>query len=537
MSKISSNQDIGRILLGPWTRYCPFQPSPKQLAFSMLPHREAFCGGAAGGGKTGLMVMDALKYVHIPKYSAIIFRRTLGDHEQAGGPLDLAMQWLSPYLGSEVRYRPSLHTFEWYNGATLRFGYIGSSTAWEHIQGGNYQYIGWDEITQHSDLDYGEMFSRLRRNGCREHGSREIDGKPAPLPPDPNCNLCQLYSQLERVPLRIRCTGNPGGRGHHWVKKHFKLYKNMDLINPISGKPGIWLSRDPDRPFVPFFHVDNPGLDPDYKKSLEAIPDENRRAQLLMGDWDQVANGIFKTDWFLTKWKYMGGYYAIVSPSGARTHSYHEKQLRIYTVVDVACSVREGVGDRSFKQSGGTILPASWTAICTFGMTPKNELLVLDMQRFQKEAPDIFDELKKVTKKWSPMFIAMEVNGPGKPLAQMALQMGFAIKEVVTYMDKPSNSVEAQIRCRAGKVLLPEKDATLWLDDFIGELVCWTGHPHEINDQVDVLSNGVHEFTRMAGNMDRDAVNVIHARDLPKVSRYNPQMIHFPDAGSFGPLY
>lgn len=33
-----------------WSRYIPHAPLSKQLAFLMLPHREAFFGGAAGGG-------------------------------------------------------------------------------------------------------------------------------------------------------------------------------------------------------------------------------------------------------------------------------------------------------------------------------------------------------------------------------------------------------------------------------------------------------------------------------------------------------
>ena len=34
-----------------WTHYIPHNPTPKQLAFLLLPHREALYGGAAGGGK------------------------------------------------------------------------------------------------------------------------------------------------------------------------------------------------------------------------------------------------------------------------------------------------------------------------------------------------------------------------------------------------------------------------------------------------------------------------------------------------------
>jgi len=522
---IKKDADVIRALLnGHWSPYVPYNPSPKQLAFCALPHMEALGGGAAGGGKSAVLLMDALRYTDVPGYAAIIFRRSLTDLKRNGGLLDMAMQWLGPYIGQDLMYEPSTHMFKWYNGASLTFGYVGSYTAWEHYQGGNYQYIAWDELTQHSEQDYDEMFSRLRRNSCSLHGDFPQEG----------CPNCDLYSQLRLVPLRVRGATNPGGRGHLWVKKRFKLYKTKDpkLINPVTKEPGIWVSGDPSKPFIPWFFVDNPGLDQEtYDTTLRMIRDDQRKAQLLEGDWDWIANGVFRPDWFATRWEYVGGYYAILSPTtGVRTHSYHEKHLRVFVVVDVACSVREGVGERSFKQTQGGQLPASWTVMGVFAVTPKSELLVLDVIRFQQEAPGIFDALRKVCQKWMPMYVAIEVNGPGKPIAQQALQYGIPLKEVVSYVDKPSNSVEAQIRCRSGKVILPREDSTHWQNDFLGELTTWTGHPHETDDQVDVLSNAVHEFTRLCGNPDRDTTLKSHARDLPFVSSKHGKVFNYPSA-------
>jgi phage terminase large subunit-like protein len=525
---ITSNAQLMRALLGGhWSPYVPYNPSPKQLAFCALPMMEALGGGAAGGGKSAVLLMDALRYTDVPGYGAIIFRRSLTDLKRKGGLLDMAMQWLGPYIGSEIQYIPSIHQFNWWNGASLTFGYVGSYTAWEHYQGGNYQYIAWDELTQHSEQDYDEMFSRLRRNDCSVHGNH----------PKENCPNCELYKELRKVPLRVRGATNPGGRGHLWVKKRFKLYKDKGekLINPVTKKPGIWLSGDPSKPFIPWFFIDNPGLDTDtYNKTLNMIRDDQRKAQLLEGDWDWVANGLFRPDWFQHRYRYQGGYYCILSPCGASVRSFHERKLRIFTVVDVACSVRTGVGERSFKQVQGGAMPASWTVIGTFGITPTNDLLVLDVRRFQEEAPQIFDGLRDVCSSWRPMYVCIEVNGPGKPIAQLALQMGVAVKEVIAYGDKISNSAEATVRCRQNKVLLPEEDKKPWTNDFMGELVTWTGHPHETDDQVDVLSNACHEFTRLSGNLDRQGVQILHRRDLPYISKKHGQIFNYPDGASLG---
>ena len=40
------------------------------------PEDEALYGGAAGGGKSDALVMEALRQVHIPHYKALILRKT-----------------------------------------------------------------------------------------------------------------------------------------------------------------------------------------------------------------------------------------------------------------------------------------------------------------------------------------------------------------------------------------------------------------------------------------------------------------------------
>lgn len=520
---LKSNADLMRALLGGhWSPCVPFNPAPKQLAFCALPHVEALYGGASGGGKSAVLLMDALRHMEVPGYAAIIFRRNLTDLKRNGGLLDLAYKWLGPYIGSEIYYEASTHMFRWMNGSSLTFGYVGSYTAWEHYQGGNYQYIGWDELTQHSEQDYDEMLTRLRKNTCATHGEKR----------NKNCRTCELYQYCDMIPLKVRATTNPGGRGHLWVKKRFQLKKTFDegVINPVTKQSGIWLSGDPSRPYLPAFFIDNPGLDHEsYQKILKMIKDDQRKAQMLEGDWDWIANGLFHPEWFKPRYQYKGGYYIVKGPSGAGLYSFHEQKLRIFTVVDVACSLRTGIGDRSFRQSQGGSVPASWTVVGTFGITPRNELLVLDVRRFQEEAPQIFDAMKDVCLKWRPMYVCIEVNGPGKPIAQLATQMGVAVKEAITYSDKISNAAEATVRTKSGKVLLPEEDVKPWTNDFIGELSTWTGHPHEPDDQVDVLSNAVHEFTRLSGSLDRQGIEILHKRDLPYISPKHGRIFDMPN--------
>lgn len=473
--------------------------------------------------------MAALQYVHVPGYSAIIFRKTLTDLQQNEGLLHRAHEWLDPY--QEVRYIPSMHTFEWPNGARLAFGYMGSITAWMGYQGAAFQFVGWDEATQHQEIYYREMISRIRRVGCPLHGLRIIDGKYAPIPDDPNCDQCLMKGQLSRVPLRLRATSNPGGPGHLWLKKRFKIHKDK--------KTGQWVSGVPERPFIPASYKDNPALDAEsYKKSLAEL-DEARRAQLEEGDWDKLATGLYKHPWF-QHYLYAGGYYILLNQeTGQREFSFHEDKLRIFSIVDIASSVRTGIAGESFyKNTRGP----SWTVLGTFGITPNDRLLVLNIQRYQEEAPALFPAMGAMIKRWKPMFVGMDANGPGRPLFQLARERGFPVREVMprgserVHMDKIANSVEMQNHCKSGKVYLPKEEFTIggegdwpWVDDLLGELTTWTGHPYDTDDQVDVMSNAGHEFTTMAGNQYRDVTIESHMNEIPSLQRWNSETLFAGD--------
>ena len=229
-------------------RYVPIEPTSKQAAFLVLAHKEAFYGGAAGGGKSVALLASALQYADVPGYSALLVRRSYMELQQPNGLIDLSKQWLG---NTGAQWRESDYTWRFPSGATLTFRYLDGRSELA-FQGGEYQFIGIDEVTETEENQYRFLFSRLRRSARSD------------------------------VPLRMRATSNPYGPGAEWVRRRF--------VEEGAAKGRI---------FIRAVFEDNPHLDlVSYEESLAELPPDVR-AQLRNGSWDiREEGGLFKREWF-----------------------------------------------------------------------------------------------------------------------------------------------------------------------------------------------------------------------------------------------
>jgi predicted phage terminase large subunit-like protein len=224
--------------------FIPHVPLAQQEDFLALDVEEALFGGAAGGGKSEALLIAALQYVEDSEYSALLIRRTYKDLALPGALMDRAHEWLE---GTAAHWNNVDKVWTFPSGATLTFGYIQHARDKYQYQGAEFQFIGFDELTQFNYEDYSYLHSRLRR----------LSGS--------------------KVPIRMRAASNPGGVGHEWVKERF-----------ILG----------DKLFIPSRYTDNPYMDIEsYSRSLDKL-DNITRLQLKHGDWDAVPEGkIFRREW------------------------------------------------------------------------------------------------------------------------------------------------------------------------------------------------------------------------------------------------
>lgn len=242
-------------------------PQPKQAVFMSRPEYEALYGGAAGGGKSDAIVIEALRQVHIPHYKALILRKTF---PQLAELIDKTLNYY-PRVFPGARYNASSHTWTFPSGAKIIFGAMQYAKDKVKYQGQAYDFIAFDELTHFTFEEYNYLFSRNRPNGP---GTR----------------------------VYIRATANPGGVGHGWVKERFitagkpmrTLWEDVKWRDP-QGKEH---TKKQSRIYIPASVYDNPKLlenDPDYVVRLAAMPEAERKA-LLYGDWDTFSGQVF-TEW------------------------------------------------------------------------------------------------------------------------------------------------------------------------------------------------------------------------------------------------
>src|SRR5574341_336860 len=239
-------------------------PNSPQERFCKSSVRELGFGGAAGPGKSFGLILDVLYQLPKDNYHAILFRRTYKQLMEAGGLIDYSQQ-VYPSLGGIFNQSTYTWKFPKYHNNTIRFSHIEREADIEQHSGSAYSYIGFDQLESFTERQYLFLFSRNRSTN-----------------PD--------------IKLYIRSTFNPGGIGHHWIKKRF-IIPFQDSYKPKWFKRvgGRDTETSPDdllavnRFFISARLEDNPYLwndgNSDYERNLYQL-DTIDFQRLRHGDWD-----------------------------------------------------------------------------------------------------------------------------------------------------------------------------------------------------------------------------------------------------------
>lgn len=282
----------GRVLMDIAALY---KPSLWGEKYHALPHDEALGGGAAGPGKTQVLIAEpfaqiAVEHERMTKKGhphriekgdstgqALYIRRTFPMVEDTINRARKIYEKLDP----GCKFDGVRHTFTFTSGYKVRFGHCKDPNDWEIYQGNEYSMLLCDELTQLLKEQYMQLKSRVRSS-------------------DPV--LCQM--------LKIRNMSNPnmdrkGMEGvkvdedPYWVRKRFVDSWPMGertLVENIKLKSGKIVRKT--RIFLPAKLSDNP--DPQFAERYEAdlmtLPLHIRQA-LLEGDWYTSVGAFFSDDW------------------------------------------------------------------------------------------------------------------------------------------------------------------------------------------------------------------------------------------------
>lgn len=211
---------------------------------------ECLLGGAAGPGKTDVLIALAAKYAHHPRARVIFFRTVFKD------TLDVRDRMFALYPKLGFSWIPTDNRWQSPQGGTVQIAHAKTMAEITEYLGPEYTAVMWDELSLVPDEVVWQMI------------------------------LGRIRSTDPTVPLRARASANPIGPGRSWLKTRF-----VDTC----GKDGRTVYRDEDtnrtRAYVPGTAKDNPLLPASYWDGLKDLPPSVQSA-LRDGDWD-MALGLF----------------------------------------------------------------------------------------------------------------------------------------------------------------------------------------------------------------------------------------------------
>lgn len=262
-----------RIEIGP-------QPGP-QTKFLGCDADIAIYGGAAGGGKSFAILLDAARHFATKKMSAVIFRRETPQITNPGGLWDEAYS-LYTLMGA----RPNIGNlyFKFPGGMKVKFSHLEQERNVFDWQGSQIGLIGFDELSHFTEKQFFYMLSRNRStSGIKPY----IRGSTNPDPTSWVRRLLDWWIGPDGFPIPerdgvIRWFYRKNNEIIWADKKHHEHAKSITFIAAKLSDNKILEAKDPG-----------------YRANLEAMP-YVERMQLLGGNWNikPAAGNFFKRKWF-----------------------------------------------------------------------------------------------------------------------------------------------------------------------------------------------------------------------------------------------
>lgn len=433
------------------------QAGPQTRFLASAAHIVVY-GGAAGGGKSYALLLDALRdaaLAPVHGYGAVIFRRTSPQITATGGLWETSGA-LYPFAGGKPRQTPWLG-WEWPEHATtIRFSHLQHETDKFAWQGSQIPYIGFDELTHFTESQFFYLLSRNRSTSGARARIR------ATTNPDPDSWVKSFLAPwVDRSPEYAGVRAESG--------QVLWMWRDGDAI--------VWFGSKHDAPepvrdhlksvtFIEAKLSDNPALlqaDPGYLANLLAMPAVDR--ERLMGGplaWSIRAEGnLFKRHWFkLVPARPSDGFEWVRYWDRAATEPSEANKDPDYTV--------------------GTLMGYNRDA---------GRFVVADVLRIRENPAGVERAIRRTAEQDGKSVAQVGEQEPGASGKSDAnaftrLLPGFVVDTVKPTGDKVTRAKPFSAQCEAGNVDLV---AGAWNNDWLNELAAFP-NPRVHDDQVDSAS-------------------------------------------------
>jgi len=218
--------------------------------------------------------------------------------------------------------------------------------------------------------------------------------------------------------------------------------------------------------------VDNPYLPDDDVERARAEMSSLVFSQEYEADFVSYGSGMFHADW-------MRHYFTRVSGEDRAfvlgDEPVLEQTLRNFHTVDLAWSIAER---------------ADYTVISSWGVTPKRQLLLLDVVRGHFEGPDIVPRMRAAHERYGGHLVVEKATRQMSIIAE-AERSGLPVRVVRAEKDKVARALPATARMERGQIWFPPA-STPWFPEIEQELLAFPAGRHD--DFVDTLSYAVLEI-------------------------------------------
>jgi predicted phage terminase large subunit-like protein len=447
-------------------RQCMVAPqNGPQMRFLSSQADVCVFGGAAGGGKSFALLLEAGRHFRVPGFAGVVFRRTSPEIKNPGALWDQSAKLYSLYEGT-----PNLTEMSWAfaSGAKVKFAHLQHATTVHDWHGSELAFIGFDELTQFEESQFWYMFSRNRSTcGVRPY---------------------------------IRATCNPDADS--WVARLLSWWIDQKTGLPIPERSGVlrWFVRIEDEiewadspeelrtkypeippksfSFIPAKLSDNPKLmqaNPEYLANLMTLPLVERE-RLLGGNWliRATAGKVFHRDWFEI----------VAAPPGGK----HVRKVRAWDKAGT-------------KPKPGSKAKIDWTAGVLISRNGEGIFCVENVVRGQWGALDRNRRIRETAEVDGPnteIHLEQEPGSGGKESAEISISelAGYLVYAATATGDKLTRARQFSAQCEAGRVQVVRAP---WTEAFISELHRFDGSEGGVDDQVDASSNGFNKLALTTG--------------------------------------